>query len=196
MLGGWATRRSGQRGQRVGLHLARFRRWRYDSPSLNGFRAVGLLVLVVFSSAVIVYRFHLFFDTIGNRWMGYVMISFLGGAVAHETHRAACSRTCSSTGRSSSAGNRKPAWAPPSASSTRRTLIIIRPRALHLRRHVVPELACWRWPEGQVEAPFSASASAWNCACVFRLLHRVQGGDHRAVVLAADAGRAGRASTS
>jgi uncharacterized protein (TIRG00374 family) len=45
-------------------------------------RAVGLLVLVVFSSAVIVYRFHLFFDTIGNRWMGYVMISFLGGAVA------------------------------------------------------------------------------------------------------------------
>ena len=44
-------------------------------------RAVGLLVLVVFSSAVIIYRFHLFFDHIGNRWMGYVMISFLGGAV-------------------------------------------------------------------------------------------------------------------
>ncbi len=44
-------------------------------------RAVGLLVLVIFSSAVILYRFHLFFDHIGNRWMGYVMISFLGGAV-------------------------------------------------------------------------------------------------------------------
>ena len=44
-------------------------------------RAVGLLVLVAFASAVIAYRFHLFFDHIGNRWMGYVMISFLGGAV-------------------------------------------------------------------------------------------------------------------
>lgn len=44
-------------------------------------RAVGLLVLMAFASAVIVYRFHLFFDHIGNRWMGYVMISFLGGAV-------------------------------------------------------------------------------------------------------------------
>jgi|APTNR8051073442_1049403.scaffolds.fasta_scaffold00158_58 uncharacterized protein (TIRG00374 family) len=45
-------------------------------------RAVGLLVLVAFACAVIIYRFHLFFDHIGNRWMGYVMISFLGGAVA------------------------------------------------------------------------------------------------------------------
>lgn len=44
-------------------------------------RAVGLLVLVAFGSAVILYRFHLFFDDIGNRWMGYVMISFLGGAI-------------------------------------------------------------------------------------------------------------------
>ena len=44
-------------------------------------RAVGLLVLVAFGAAVILYRFHLFFDPIGNRWMGYVMISFLGGAV-------------------------------------------------------------------------------------------------------------------
>lgn len=45
-------------------------------------RAVGLLVLVVFGSAVIIYRFHLFFDHIGNRWMGYVMISFLAGSIA------------------------------------------------------------------------------------------------------------------
>lgn len=44
-------------------------------------RAVGLLVLVAFGSAVIIYRFHLFFDHIGNRWMGYLMISFLAGAV-------------------------------------------------------------------------------------------------------------------
>ncbi len=43
-------------------------------------RAVGLLVLVAFGSGVILYRFHLFFDTIGNRWMGFVMISFLGAA--------------------------------------------------------------------------------------------------------------------
>lgn len=44
-------------------------------------RAVGLLVLVAFGSAVIIYRFHLFFDHIGNRWMGYLMISFLAGSV-------------------------------------------------------------------------------------------------------------------
>lgn len=45
-------------------------------------RAVGLLVLVVFGSAVALYRFRLFFDNIGNRWMGIVMVSFLLGAAA------------------------------------------------------------------------------------------------------------------